>query len=160
VGSYGVDREHQVQAGLATSALLDVSLFDTRMNFAAGVESRILQRVDDEGTHWGDWRVQALLGATQMSHPHESFLGYELFLAPGVARYHLEHQPKVGFALGVLAGLPLRLSAARPTWRSDELVGLQTYLVPSFGTNWLGFERFELNAGVALRFHLWTAIAP
>ncbi len=154
-----VHPDHTLEGGVFMSSVADVSICDCTMNLAAGVQSQLMQRVGD-GTKWGDWRLQAVLGATKTPRPHEFRIGYEVFLLPGAARYHMGDEPELGFALGALGAFPIRLSSTKPTWRADDLVGLSYYLVPSIGANWLGFERLEGTFGLAFRIHLWSAIAP
>jgi hypothetical protein len=151
--------------GIHSAALAELPIFlGTNMRLAAGGMTDIMTQLHPSD-RWGEWRARVLLGATDMPRPHESRLGSEAYLVPGVARYHAKGRELVAFAPGVLFGLPIRLSGHRPPWRSDDLVAIGSYIVPWAGATSLGptlgtRERLEINAGLSFRVQLWTAMLP
>lgn len=158
-GASSLEGTPETLAGFSGSALVDVSLVEMKPNVASGVQSRVLGHLKDRTTP-GDWRLQGVIGLAHMPRQHECFLGYEAFVAAGLARYTHGARSAFGSALGLEAGAPLRLSQWEPPWRADDLVGLQYYLVPSVGVNALGLEQLELTLGVSARMTFWSGITP
>jgi hypothetical protein len=163
-GSRIVHHGDATNLGFKAGSLVDVALLDSDLNPALGIETTLLERVDEGGNEWGQWRALALLGVTHMPRQEEGALGYELFLTPGLARYAADEsrgeRNNMVFALGAQGGLPIRLSGGLPPWKADDIVGLAGYLVPSIGGTWLGFDAFEVTASLSLRVQLWSAATP
>jgi len=146
--------------GPSSRVMVDVSLLDIDANVAAGIETQQLTRIGDGGDSFGQWRTNLLLGLSHMPRPHEFMLGYEAFLSPGLSRYYTTSGIELSPSFGGMIGMPIRLGKGERTWRSDDLIAIDAYLVPSFGAAWVGFDSLDASAGLALRFHLWSAMTP
>src|SRR6478609_1542182 len=157
LSSRTVSDQRAGHAGLGTLGMVELPVFDTKANLALGLSSVVLQRYSPRGSAWGDWRLGTLVGLTQMPRPNEFRLGYEGFFTAGLARYQSASGARVGSALGLMAGAPLRLGRQLPTWRADELVAFNFYLVPSLGITRLGFDQTEVTFGLAFRGNLWSS---
>jgi hypothetical protein len=160
VASRTLTHEHGQYAGVSTQGIVEVPVLYTKANLALGWESRVLQRTSSSGTSWGDWRLSALIGLSQLPRPHESRLGYEVFLATGAARFQRSNGADSGFLLGLLAAAPVRLSRQLPRWRADQLLAVNFYLVPTLSLNTLHFHELEVAAGLAIRGSLWSSTIP
>ena len=158
-GSYLVPSK-VASVGPSSRVMADVSLFDIDANVAAGIETQQLTRIGDGGDSFGQFRMNLLLGLSHMPRPHEFMLGYEGFLSPGLSRYYGKTGIELSPSLGGVFGVPIRLGKGERAWRSDDLIAIDAYLVPSLGAAWVGFDSLDASASVALRFHLWSAMTP
>jgi hypothetical protein len=129
-------------------------------DLAIGADAVLLERLNGGGDQWGQWRLRGLAGITQMPQPHQCFVGYEVFAALGMGRVLHGHKPRVAATAGLDAGLPLRLSRHKPIWRSDDLIGVDVYLVPSANASWFAIKQFEIAGSLSLRFGFWSAVLP
>jgi hypothetical protein len=154
------DKNADDHVGFTTLGLLELPLLDTDANLTLGVSTSVLERTSPKSSAWGDWRFGGLVGFSQTPRPNELRLGYEAFLSAGLARYQSVAGPRVGSSFGLQLGAPLRLSRQRPAWRSDELIAVNFYLVPSVAVHHLGFDRTEVVLGAALRGSFWSSTIP
>jgi len=146
--------------GIEAASLFDVGIFDTQAHVVGGIQTRVLERLHPSGDRWGQWRMTALGGITHMPRRHEMMLGGEALVGIGLARYLDEDDVNVGPTFGAVLGAPIRLTPPAPTWRADDILGTNLFLVPSLGAGILGFEVFEATASLTLRVQLWSAITP
>lgn len=146
--------------GASSRMMVDVSVFEIDANLAAGMETQLLTRLGDGGDSVSQWRMNGLFGLSHMPRPHEFMLGYEGFVTAGLSRYYSPSGIDMSPSFGGVLGLPIRLDGGKRAWRSDDLIAIDAYLVPSFGAAWVGFDSLDASAGLALRFHLWSAMTP
>jgi hypothetical protein len=146
--------------GIEAASLFDIGIFDTQAHVVGGIQTRVLERLHPSGDRFGQWRMTALGGITHMPRRHEMMLGCEAVVGLGLARYLDEDEVHIGPTFGALLGAPVRLTPPAPTWRADDIVGTNWFLVPSLGAGILGFDVFEATASLTLRVQLWSAITP
>lgn len=146
--------------GPQATSLVNLQLFSGPA-ISLGLDAQLLTRTDGKDD-FGQFRLRGLIGVSEQPQPSDSLLGYELFVAPSLARiYVAEHRPaELRGGIGLQGGLPLRLSPHKPSWRSDDLVGLGTYLVPWVAGAWYYENSWDLSAGLMFRFSLWSAVLP
>jgi hypothetical protein len=158
-GSYLIDRPGVPSAGFKATSIGNLSVI-RGPDVALGLDGEVLERLNQGGDQAGQWRLRVLAGLTQMPQPHQCFVGYELFVAPVFARAYDNGKSNFNVGLGLDAGLPLRLGPRKPVWRSDDLVALALYLVPSVAATWYPADVVELSGSLSLRVGLWSAVLP
>jgi hypothetical protein len=158
-GSYLVNDPHVVSAGVKVTALTDMSLARGPA-IASGVEAQVEGRVDGHHDAFGQFRLLMPVGLMRLPRPEQFFIGYEALLTPGIARTYVGGRAELRPAIGVELGLPLRLAGHEPIWRSDDLLGLGVYLVPSVSALWFETDTLSISAAISLRVTVWSALTP
>jgi hypothetical protein len=159
-GSYLATSGGIPSAGLKTRTMVNLALVDGPNDFAFGLDTELMERLDEPKTKIGQWRIATLFGYSNMPRPNESLLGGEMLLNIGMARMVTDEDAKLKFLLGGQIGIPIRLFSSKPAWRSDDFISLGTYLVPYLGVNWLAVEDVDFVGGISLRLHLWSSTLP
>lgn len=159
-GGYLVQHGPDIKsAGVKATALGDLAMMSGPA-LAGGIDAEVAQRVGPHQDAWGQWHLLTLVGFAHLPRPNECMVGYEALLTPGIARTYAGNRPVFGWAMGTQLGLPLRLSASQPPWRTDDLVALDYYLVPSVSATWFGDRSVAVSAALTLQVAFWSTLAP
>jgi len=156
---YAIDDRDVTRLGTKITALADIRAL-RGPPIAIGVDAELAARLHPGGDAFSQWHVQLAVGASQLPRPHESPLGYEVLLLPGIASTYVHDRPTVRPALGLQLGTPIRVSQGRPAWRADDLVAATVHLVPSVGATWMGGDALSISAALTLRLSFFSAILP
>jgi hypothetical protein len=140
--------------------MVSLAVVDGPNDVAFGLDTELMERLDEPKTKIGLWRIAALAGYSNMPRPNESVLGSEMLLNIGMARMVFKEEPELKFLLGGQIGIPIRLFCSKPAWRSDDFVSLGTYLVPHLGVNWFAVEDVDFVGGISVRLHFWSSTLP
>ncbi len=148
-------QDHAVSSvGVRATAVSSLSL-SGGPPMAMGVEAEVAQP-----DHWGRWQVLALSGVSFVPRPDQPRVGFEGLTSLGLAHTRDGAEPRLYPVMGMELGLPLRLSDSKPSWRADDLVGFDWFLVPSASATWLTSGTLELSASLMLRLNLWSGLQP